>query len=708
MSRSSLSRPRSDNLDVTLDQVIAALVQSTNGAADEALLEAVRVGSPPEVARALDGLFQRRTTAGLTGVVEAYADLPVDLRPLVLGQVDPLLQTAVRDVARSGGSDGRLSAVRLVVDARAGGLAHVLSEMLRHTDLAVATAAAAALVTLAEWVAGGVRALHRAEDEGVSGWGGEGVGGALAPGQPITPSPSYPVSAVATYAEVNRDRPEIEQAVVHALEAGRDRPGTERLLGDLVRAAVLLLDSPASKILGLLRGPRHSGQAAVVKRVSQTPAADGVDAFLLAASHGGQRTTFANSMARVADAPTLDGLLRRTHWLKDASLAACMAGVSRGAWWSDGELARDVSARCGDDAAKVGRWVAASGSADSVQDERLVAVRRHLLTAEPANVAARAELFRLAAGRPRGASVTLITAFLDDPDERLSRLAAREVVRRRPAEYRTLLMSRMGSAAPSVRRVIGRAVGQAGFDQFWANFENMQPDQRRAAGRALLKVVTDLPARLGRRLGAGGGAGAGPVNDRLKALRMVAELGVAKQVAAPLVRLCGDPSPRVRSKAVALLAEVPTVPLDALVERLLNDPDARVRANAVEVLEGRQAGKTGTPGFVPTLVARARSGSNRERANAIRALHRLRMDDVADALGQMLNDPRVEHRISALWAVRETGLWNLVGRVGQMVKGDPDGHVRQYALGVLRAVSDLIRVQQQQNQQQQNQQRRAG
>ncbi len=672
------SRPSSDNNSVTLDQVIAALVQSTNGAADDALLEALKVGSPPEVARALDGLFQRRTSAALNGVVERYADLPAELRPRVLEHMDVLL-TAVREVARSGEIDGRLSAIRLVVDAREGQLAHVVADNLRHADLSVATAAANALVTLAEWVSVGVRTLQRSDADGTD------------------------AAGVATFEQVCRDRVEIEQAVCRALEVGRDRPGTERLTGDVVRAAVLLMDSTASKVMALLRGPRHSGQAALAKRVGQTPSADGVDAFLLAAAHGGQRTTFANGLARIADAPALDAVLRRTHWLKDQALATCMAGVSRGTWWSDAELTRDVSARHGDDAAKVGRWIAASGSADTVQDERLIAVRRQLLVAEPDNVAARAELFRVAAGRPRGASVMLVTAFLDDPDERLSRLAAREITRRRPADYRSLLMARMGGAAPSVRRVIGRAVGQAGFDQFWANFDNMDATQRRTAGRALLKMMPDLPARLNRRLAAGGGPGAAPVNDRLKALRMAAELGVAKQVAPALVRLCGDPSPRVRSKAVALLGEVPTVSLDALVERLLNDPDARVRANAVEVLEGRQGpGKVGTPGFVPTLVARARSGSNRERANAIRALHRLRMDDVADALAHMLADPRVEHRISALWAVKETGLWNLVGRVGQMAKGDPDGTVRQYAMGVLRAVSELIRNQQQE------QARRAG
>ncbi len=654
---------------MTHDQVIAALVQSANGAADDALLEAVRVGSPAEAARALDGLFQRATEAGLAGIVGAYADLPAALRPRVTGAVDRLAG-AVRDVGRSGTSDARLSAVRLVADTRQGQLAGLLSENLRHADAAVATAAAAALVALAEWVAAGVRGLAH---------GGE---------QEADP-------AGATYAEVCRDRPDVEQAVVRALEAGRDRPGTERLTSDVLRAAVLLLDSPASRVLALLRGPRHTGQAALARRVTATPTAEGVEAFLVAAAYGGQRTTFANSLARVADAQSLDGLVRRTHWLKDQPLAACMAGVSRGAWWGDADLARDVAARAGDDAARVGRWVAASGAADVVQDERLLAIRGHLLAAEPANVAARCELFRAAAARPRGASVALITACLDDPDERLARLAARELARRQPAEYRTVLIGRMGTAAPSVRRVIGRAVGQAGFDQFWANFDTMDADRRRASGRALLKMLPDMPARLGRRLAAGGGPGAAPVNDRLKALRMVAELGAAKLVAAPLVRLCGDPSPRVRSKAVALLSEVPTVSLDALVERLLNDPDARVRANAVEVLEGRQGpGKVGTPGFVPTLVQRARSGSNRERANAIRALHRLRMDDVADALGQMLGDARVEHRISALWAVRETGLWNLVGRVGQMAKADPDGHVRQYAVSVLRAVSDVIRTQQ--------------
>ena len=72
------------------------------------------------------------------------------------------------------------------------------------------------------------------------------------------------------------------------------------------------------------------------------------------------------------------------------------------------------------------------------------------------------------------------------------------------------------------------------------------------------------------------------------------------------------------------------------------------------------------------------------------------MADVADALQHMLADPRTEHRVSGLWAVRETGLWKLAARVGQMAKADPDGHVRQYAVGVLRAMSAIIGQQQEQ------------
>ena len=115
---------------------------------------------------------------------------------------------------------------------------------------------------------------------------------------------------------------------------------------------------------------------------------------------------------------------------------------------------------------------------------------------------------------------------------------------------------------------------------------------------------------------------------------------------------------------------------------------AGVRANTIEVLEARHAQT-----FIPVLIQRARVGNNRERANAIKVLHKLQVGVFGAALQAMLLDPRPEHRISAMWALRSTGWWNLIGEVGRMAKGDENIRVRRYALGILKAVSDMVREQ---------------
>ena len=58
----------------------------------------------------------------------------------------------------------------------------------------------------------------------------------------------------------------------------------------------------------------------------------------------------------------------------------------------------------------------------------------------------------------------------------------------------------------------------------------------------------------------------------------------------------------------------------------------------------------------------------------------------------MLNDPRPEHRVSALWAMRSIGLWQLLNDVGRLAKEDNNLRVRRYALGVLRGVAEMMRA----------------
>jgi HEAT repeat protein len=151
--------------------------------------------------------------------------------------------------------------------------------------------------------------------------------------------------------------------------------------------------------------------------------------------------------------------------------------------------------------------------------------------------------------------------------------------------------------------------------------------------------------------------------------------------------MCAHSNPRVRSKAVMVLGEVPAAS-DVLLEKVINDNDPRVRANAIEVLESHLQ-----ESYVPLLTERARSSHNRERANAIKAMGKMK---VATAVGQLMNmmrDQRSEHRISALWALRQIGWWQLLGEVGRLAKEDQNLRVRRYALTILRSVAESVQSQ---------------
>jgi HEAT repeat protein len=355
--------------------------------------------------------------------------------------------------------------------------------------------------------------------------------------------------------------------------------------------------------------------------------------------------------------------------------------VTRGAWWSDSELGRDIARRDCGDAARIGEWIVASGVHDVAQDEKLDRLRAHAQQTEPDNFAARLRLMRIVCRR-RGNSGLLFKSFLNDPDERLARMAARELVRRRVPDFENILVQRMTTAPDSVRRIIARAVGQSGFEQFWDKYDKLEKSVRKQAGKALLKLLPDSTVRLGRKMLSGA------LDQRLQALLMVQELKLADQTQDALLKVCSDPSPRLRSKAVSLLAVVPSLAPDVLIEQLLSDNDSRVRANTIEVLEANHRET-----FVPLLIQRARHGSNRERANAIKVMHKLRIGSFGASLLAMLKDARPEHRISGMWALKQTGWWNHITEVGRMVKEDPDLRVRRYALAILKAASDIIREQ---------------
>lgn len=625
------------------------MVESRNEAADDVLLEALRLGNEAEKSAVLAALMNRKSARGLGGVIGDFDSLSESLKLGVLKQIK-VLYGALRESGRSSDLPRRLSALKMIALGRQGKLAYVLSENIHDNDQAVAKTAADALVGLARWVAGDTRALQR---------------GVMALDDPD--------QAAGTYDDLMENRGEIEQTVARALDVHRGRFGPE-----LLRAALLLCDWPGSKTLAILQTTKHGGQSPMVRRLQQPPAGEHAEAFLLGASHGGLRSHFGVVFSHIDEAPVLDALLRKTHWLKNHQLQLCMHQVTRGAWWDEAELARDIERRLPGDAVRIGQWLGTSGMHDVVQDERL----EKLLLHAGDDLACRLALLRIALGRPRGASLRFCKAMLNDPDERLMRMAAREIVRRRPPDMENLLLQLMTNAPQSVRQVVSRAIGQAGFEHFWQRFDRLDKSTRRSAGRAMLKILPDAVLRLGRKMATG------PVPHQLKAMQIAHELDLAEPLRPSLVQMCRDANPKLRSKAIHVLGEDPAAPAEVLLDRLINDTDPRVRANAIEVLESKQKVE-----YVPILAQKARASNNRERANAIKALHTMKVGTASSQLLLMLRDGRPEHRISALWALRQIGWWKMLNEVGKLAKEDDNLRVRRYALGVLRGVVDAANSQ---------------
>lgn len=643
-----------------LDRVLASLVASQNEAADDVLLEAMRIGNALEASRALGAILERKTPTGIFGVLRQFDSLLNDLRLMVVERAADLYHL-LPEAGRHEEAPLRVVAIRLIALGKLGQLSYVLTENLSHPDQTVSGAAIDGLVALARFVAGETRRLQS----------GKLVG---------TDRRKAAKALVAM-------RGDIEAAVLHALELYRGGKSQ-----DVLRAAMLLTDSMQSRtlvVLGQTRaGGGHGAVSPMVKRLQQAPEAEHVDAFLIGATRGELRSQFAASFAGIDAGPVLEGLLRRWYLLKDGRLELCMRNVTRGAWWSEPMLVKDLARRPVSQNADVGPWIAAAGVHDVVQDEKLIKVLESV-SSEPGNVAGRLRLLRIAMSRPAGSSLTLLRRFLTDPDERLQRMAAREIVRRKPVDYSGLLLGLMKTGPESVRRVAGRAISAGAFEQFYGRFEKLDVPTRVRAGRAVLKLLPDGISRLSRKLRSG------DAEARIKALTVTQELSAAENLKDAVLGLTSHDDARVRSKAIAVAAGLEmsaeqgqdeTAGSEVILDRALNDTDARVRANAIEVLESM-----GRRDHVPLLATRARATNARERANAIKAMHTMKVEAALPQLVLMLRDARPEHRISALWAARQVGLYRLITEVARLAREEPDPKVKRYAVASIRHVVAQVR-----------------
>ena len=102
-------------------------------AADDLLLEGLRLGAEVEQAVILNALINRKSVRGLTGIVERYESLPERLQQFVLANIKAL-HHALRECGRSDRPEVRQAAMRLIALSRECKLAYVLTENLHDSD----------------------------------------------------------------------------------------------------------------------------------------------------------------------------------------------------------------------------------------------------------------------------------------------------------------------------------------------------------------------------------------------------------------------------------------------------------------------------------------------------------------------------------------------------------------------------------------------
>ena len=233
--------------------------------------------------------------------------------------------------------------------------------------------------------------------------------------------------------------------------------------------------------------------------------------------------------------------------------------------------------------------------------------------------------------------------------------------------------SEMGRVGASSDRPDGGV--QALFSAFWERFESDDSNELTPLRGQLLSYKAALPALLRARLAFGDPA------ERRRTLRMVADLGVTKELTETVYRSAHDTDPSVRGCAISILGNMPGPTSVRILRQAVNDPDERVQATAIEVLDRMDWSER-----APVTRPKLRSPHNRVRANAIKSLLRMEISEAGDALLDMLEDSSGSHRLSAIWVVERVGLKSLAPRMTMLSRDDPDERVRRRAASAIQSL----------------------
>jgi len=198
------------------------------------------------------------------------------------------------------------------------------------------------------------------------------------------------------------------------------------------------------------------------------------------------------------------------------------------------------------------------------------------------------------------------------------------------------LMSLLRSAKPAYRAVAATSLGVIGYRPAGKKVMRLLEDPKETVQHAAI-IATGRLAPEGAILGLARVAGREDLNRRVLA---TTALGLTRQAAAvtPLLRLLGDPHPKVKANAARALAAVGNSRATMSLAAILADPVARapVRQAIAESL-----GRLGDPEAVPILLQATGETEPAVRKAAVVSLGQLKDARAVSALSLLVKDPEL-------------------------------------------------------------------
>ncbi len=358
----------------------------------------------------------------------------------------------------------------------------------------------------------------------------------------------------------------------------------------------------------------------------------------------------------------------RHQWLaRDPSITIHLAAIRSLAWLADGfEAAFTLPPAV---SALAPAWISHLGLPS---DQKVRLMLNFLLIDNPgANRSAAWELLQILTP----ASNSALQSAVDHDDPTVRRLADLECRHRRRQELRQTRQIRRNRPAEWCE-LLDKAGLSEEFEPFWAGFERIPPQLARVCGAHAVKFVPGFQTQVQVKLIAQHPA------DRLRAMRMLIDLGLTERYCREIFSAANDAVKEVRCMAMSALGHLGDGTSRRILERALSDADAPVQAAAIEALD-----RVGVQKRVELFLPKAQSESAEVRAAAISALLRLHVPKAAVALVAMMSDERSDHRCSALSIVEQLQLHAILPRVEDMAANDPDERIARIAQHVHRRLA---------------------